>query len=122
MIRQCIQYALFGFVLSLLLSCKSAEDVEMFKQHVQNLLEAENEVKEEEALATLLKSARKNYSINYGYRVFDKIKNKRITNNEVHEYLKDELVVIIFVGDSSPYEEFIWHPKNNEHITRLIMP
>lgn len=122
MIRQFIQYAILVFVLSLLLSCEPGEDVKMFKQYVQNLLEAEDEVKEEDALATLLKSTRKNYSINYGYRVFNKTKNKRITNNEIHEYLKDELVVTIFVGDSSPYEEFIWYPKNNEHITRLIMP
>jgi len=109
-------------VFSVLLSCKSGENVKMFKQHVQNLLETENEAKEEEALATLLQSVRKNFSINYGYRVFNKTKNKRITNSEVHEYLNDELIVTIFVGDSSPYEEFIWYPKNNEHITRLIMP
>jgi len=69
-----------------------------------------------------LSYARKNYAINYGYRVFNKTKNKRVTNNEIHEYLEDELIVTIFVGDTSPYDEYIWQPHNNKLITRLIMP
>jgi hypothetical protein len=68
-----------------------------------------------------LTAARKT-NTNYGYRVFDKTKEKRFLPKEIDDYLNDDLEVTIFVGEKAPYEEFKWNPKYNVHITRLIVP
>ncbi len=93
----------------------------MFIEKIQKLISAESEDQEEQALGELLAVARKT-NINYGYRVFNKSKEKRVLPEEVDEYLDDDLEVTIFVGEKAPYEEFKWNPKYNGHITRLIVP
>jgi hypothetical protein len=93
----------------------------MLAENIQNLIAAENEDQEELALGELLTVARKT-NINYGYRVYDKTKGKRVLPEEIDNYLDDDLEVTIFVGEKAPYEEFKWNPKYNGHITRLIIP
>lgn len=93
----------------------------MFIARVKNLIQTNNAGDEEEALGDLLVIARQTH-VNYGYRVFDKTKDKRVMPDEIEGALDDELVVTIFVGEEAPYQEFEWRPKYNGHITRLIMP
>ena len=93
----------------------------MFTEKVKSLIDAKNEDSEEAALGELLVTA-KQTGVNYGYRVFDLTTNKRVNPDEINNVLKDKLQVTIFVGEAPPYEEFIWKPKYNGHITRLIVP
>lgn len=93
----------------------------MFTEKVKNLIDAKNEDSEEAALGELLVTA-KQTGVNYGYRVFDLTTNQRINPDQINNVLKDKLQVTIFVGEAPPYEEFIWKPKYNGHITRLIVP
>jgi hypothetical protein len=93
----------------------------MFTENIQKLITAENEDQEELVLGESLTAARKT-NINYGYRVINKTKEKRVLPEEIDDYLDDDLEVTIFVGEKAPYEEFKWNPKYNGHITRLIVP
>jgi hypothetical protein len=93
----------------------------VIQEKIEKLISAINVDAEEQAMGELLTSARQS-GINYGYRVFSISKNKRIEPEEIDNVLEDKLQVTIFVGDEPPYEEYIWHPKYNGHITRLIMP
>jgi hypothetical protein len=93
----------------------------MFTESVNNLTQATNADDEEQALAELLAIAHE-MNINYGYRVFNKTKAKRVMPDELESVLDDDLVVTIFVGNEAPYQEFEWNPNYNGHITRLIMP
>ena len=93
----------------------------MFADKINNLINSSTEDEEEVALGQLLTKARE-ANINYGYRVFNLTKNKRVMPEEINQELEDELQVTIFVGEQAPYEEFIWKPKYNGHITRLVMP
>lgn len=93
----------------------------MFIERVTNLTHANNVDDEEQALGEMLTIARQT-NVNYGYRVFNKTKEKRVMPDELANELDDDLVVTIFVGEEPPYQEFEWHPKYNGNITRLIMP
>ncbi len=93
----------------------------MFIQHIEKLIETQNSDEEALALGELL-SAAKNSDIHYGYRVFNKTRNKRAMPDELDGMLEDELIVTIFVGEQAPYREFEWRPRDNGHITRLVMP
>jgi hypothetical protein len=98
-----------------------SKEANMFIDSVKNLTQATNTDDEEQALGELLAIARQT-DINYGYRVFNKTKEKRVMPDELESALDDDLVVTIFVGEEAPYQEFEWNPKYNGHITRLIMP
>ncbi len=93
----------------------------MFIDSVKNLTQTTNADDEEQALGELLTIARQTH-VNYGYRVFNKTKDKRVMPDELEGALGDELVVTIFVGEEAPYKEFEWRPNYNGHITRLVMP
>lgn len=102
-------------------SCNNPSEANMFIGKVENLINSNNEDEEEIALGELLTSVR-NTDINYGYRVFNITKDKRVMPEDINNELEDQLLVTIFVGDNAPYQEFKWTPKYNGHITRLIMP
>lgn len=102
-------------------SCTEEKGLNMFTEKVENLISSKNEDDEELALGDLLSSV-KNTNINYGYRVFNITKDKRVMPEDLNNALDDELLVTIFVGDKQPYTEFKWKPNYNGHITRLIMP
>lgn len=106
-----------------LIACQhdAPKEMKMFTDKIQKLISARNEDYEEEALGELLVTA-KQTGISYGYRVFDLTTNQRVNPDQINNVLKDKLQVTIFVGEKPPYEEFIWQPKYNGHITRLIMP
>ena len=105
----------------MLTACGSEpRETDMFIDSVKNLVQTKNADDEEQALGELLTIARQTH-VNYGYRVFDKTKDKRVMPDELEGALDDELVVTIFVGEQAPYQEFEWRPKYNGHITRLIM-
>lgn len=98
-----------------------SKETNMFIESVKNLTQTSNADDEEQALGELLTIARQT-NVNYGYRVFNKTKDKRVMPDELDNELDDDLIVTIFVGEESPYQEFEWHPKYNGHITRLVMP
>ena len=54
----------------------------MFIQSVERLINAETEDAEEQALGMLLRIARET-NVNYGYRVFDKTRSKRVSPDEL---------------------------------------
>ncbi len=97
------------------------EDMNMFIARVRTLIQASNAEEEEQALGELLAATRQT-NVNYGYRVFNKTKDKRVMTDELDSVLDDDLVVTIFVGEGAPYQEFEWRPKYNGHVSRLIMP
>lgn len=103
-------------------SCSTeGERNKMFTDQINELINASNDDAEELALGKLLKIARDS-NVNYGYRVFNITKNKRVMPEEMEQSMNDKLEVTIFVGEEPPYEEFKWQPKYNGHITRLVMP
>lgn len=103
-------------------SCSTnSEENKMFTNQIIELINAKNDDEEELALGKLLKIAR-DTNINYGYRVFNKTKNKRVMPEEMEQSMDDDLEVTIFLGEEPPYKEFKWRPKYNGHITRLVMP
>lgn len=110
-------------VLSLMISgCTNDVEVKkMFSEKIEKLVNSTGVDAEEIALGELLVAARES-EIDYGYRVFDLSQNKRVLPEEINNVLEDKLKVTIFVGATSPYDEYIWYPKYNGHITRLIMP
>lgn len=61
-------------------------------------------------------------NINYGYRVFNISKDKRVMPEDLNNELEDDLLVTIFVGDKEPCKEYTWKPNDNSHISRLVMP
>jgi hypothetical protein len=93
----------------------------MFTDKIKILISAADVDAEELALADLLSVARQT-KINYGYRVFNVTKSRRVQPADIDQELNDELLVTIFVGDKPPYAEYEWKPKYNGHITSLIMP
>jgi hypothetical protein len=105
-----------------LTACGSeSKESNMFIDSVKNLTQATNADDEEQALGELLTVARQTH-VNYGYRVFNKTKDRRVMPDELEGALNDELIVTIFVGEEAPYKEFEWRPNYNGHITRLVMP
>lgn len=112
------------FVLSTILavSCSAGNEGKvMFTEKIKHLINASNEKDEEIALGQLLVNARET-NVNYGYRVFNVTRDKRVMPEDIDNELGDDLLVTIFVGENEPYEEFKWEPKYNGHITRLVMP
>ena len=120
MIRIRLSCWLIG-IASLVAACSSNGESVMFNQSIESLI-ASNNAEEELALSQILKQARQDPSINYGYRVFNKTKNARVEPTELESQLQDELEVTIFVGEQAPYQEYKWLPKDNDLITRLIVP
>jgi len=117
-----VRTILLAMSLILTASCSVGnEDKMIFSEKINNLINASSESEEEIALGELLVNARET-NINYGYRVFNVSKNKRVMPGEINEALDDDLRVTIFVGEDPPYDEYEWRPKYNGHITRLVMP
>lgn len=102
-------------------ACSKQKDSLMFIDKIEKLIQTKTENEEEVALGNFLTSVR-HTDFNYGYRVFNITKDKRVLPEEIDDELDDELLVTIFVGKEAPYQEFKWKPKYNGHITRLIMP
>lgn len=114
--------SLLYLLMFVVVSCSSNGDDVMVKQAIENLIAASNADEEELALSQILKQARKDPSINHGYRVFNITKNQRVDPVELQSQLGDKLEVTIFVGEEAPYQEYKWLPNDNELITRLIVP
>ena len=117
-----MKYLFITLAFMLIISgCTEDKGLDMFSEKIEKLINSKNEDDEELALGDLLSSV-KNTNINYGYRVFNISKNKRVMPEDLNNELDDELLVTIFVGDKQPYTEYKWKPNYNGHITRLIMP
>jgi hypothetical protein len=110
-----------SLVMSLTACGNGSKEDDMFIEHVNNLIQTANTDDEEQALGELLAATRQT-NVNYGYRVFNKTKDKRVMPDELDNMLDDDLVVTIFVGEEAPYQEFEWRPKYNGHVSRLVMP
>ena len=109
------------FFVSLNACGSQLEDMNMFIARARTLIQAPNMDEEEQALGELLTATRQT-NVNYGYRVFNKTKDKRVMPDELDSVIEDDLIVTIFVGEKAPYQEFVWRPKYNGHITRLVIP
>ena len=102
--------------------CLSEDKYVEFGNLIQALIGAQDADQEEMAISHILRAAHDDITINYGYRVHSLSEKKLVEFPNVHEHLDEELMVTIFMGDQVPYKEYIWHPKDNMLITRLLVP
>ncbi|MDH5178917.1 MAG: hypothetical protein OEZ39_00055 [Gammaproteobacteria bacterium] len=93
----------------------------MFKEKIHNLVNAKTAQAEQAALSELVRTAREN-QIDYGYRVYNLTRNRPTQPAQLSAEMEDVLQVIILSGKEPPFQEFIQRPKDNTHISFLIMP
>ena len=94
-----------SLLVSSLVACQHevSKEKSVFAGKVKNLIDANSEDSEEEALGELLVTA-KQAGVSYGYRVFDLTTNQRVNPEQINNVLRDKLQVTIFVGEAPPYE------------------